>query len=134
MALGTSDITATLCWAPLLVAEVLVFLSLTLLKLAFQLNRDVSDFLSLAAIVDQEKERQESKRDGDGHRDDDRECWTGTRCWRERERERERERKRERERESSLANDFLQRPLMFQDIFHLRHERVTKRMTMVSPY
>ena len=34
----------------------------------------------------------------------------------------------------SLAIGFLQRTLMFQDMFYLRHERVTKKMTiMVSP-
>ena len=31
----------------------------------------------------------------------------------------------------SLANDFLQRTLMLQDIFYLRHERVTRKMTML---
>ena len=31
----------------------------------------------------------------------------------------------------SLANDFLQRTLMLQDIFYLRHERVTRKMTMI---
>ena len=31
----------------------------------------------------------------------------------------------------SLANDFLQRTLMLHDIFYLRHERVTRKMTMI---
>ena len=30
----------------------------------------------------------------------------------------------------SLANDFLQRTLMLHDIFYLRHERVTRKMTI----
>ena len=33
-------------------------------------------------------------------------------------------------RELSLANDFLQRTLMLHDIFYLRHERVTRKMTI----
>ena len=33
----------------------------------------------------------------------------------------------------SLANDFIQRTLMFQDIFYLRHEWVTKKMTIMVP-